>query len=87
METDVMAELIPNYFENKEAELAKRSAIKWADKFSKDVPILMLHGNSDWRVKPEQSLKLALEFEKHRIPFRLVMFEARRLLEWYFRHR
>ena len=76
METNVLSELIPNYAENKDVELKKRSAIKWVDKFSKDVPILMLHGNSDWRVKPEQSLKLALEFEKNRIPYRLIMFEG-----------
>lgn len=76
METNVAAELIPNYATNKEIELEKRSAIKWADKFPKNVPILMLHGNSDWRVKPQQSLNLALEFEKYRIPYRLIMFEG-----------
>lgn len=76
METGVLSELIPNYAENKDVELEKRSAIKWTDKFSKNVPILMLHGNSDWRVKPEQSLNLALEFEKNRIPYRLIMFEG-----------
>ena len=76
METNVIAELIPNYEEQKEVELNKRSAIKWADKFPRDVPILMLHGNSDWRVKPEQSLKLAMEFEKYRVPYRLIMFEG-----------
>ncbi|MBD0823021.1 alpha/beta hydrolase family protein [Aestuariibaculum marinum] len=76
METNVLSELIPNYTDNKDAELEKRSAIKWADKFPKDVPILMLHGTSDWRVKPEQSLNLALEFEKYRIPYRLIMFEG-----------
>lgn len=76
METNVIAELIPNYEEAKEKELTKRSAIMWADKFPKDLPILMLHGNADRRVKPEQSLKLALEFEKHRIPYRLIMFEG-----------
>ncbi len=76
METGVLSELIPNYTDNTNAELEKRSAIKWADKFPKDVPILMLHGNSDWRVKPEQSLNLALEFEKYRIPYRLIMFEG-----------
>ena len=76
METKVIAELIPNYEEQKEEELVKRSAIKWVDKFPKDVPILMLHGNADWRVKPEQSLRLALEFEKYRIPYRLIMFEG-----------
>lgn len=76
MESNVMAELIPNYAKNKDVELEKRSAIKWADKFPKDVPILMLHGNSDWRVKPEQSLNLALEFEKNRVPYRLIVFEG-----------
>ena len=74
--TGVLSELIPKYEENKEVELNKRSAIKWADAFSKNVPILMLHGNSDWRVKPEQSLKLALEFGKYKIPYRLIIFEG-----------
>ena len=76
METYVLSELIPNYESHKEQELTKRSAIKWADKFPRDVPILMLHGNADWRVKPEQSLHMALEFEKYRIPYRLIMFEG-----------
>lgn len=76
METYVYAELIPNYQENKEAELKKRSAYFFADKFPKDVPILMLHGNADWRVKSTSSLKLALEFEKYRIPYRLKIFEG-----------
>ncbi|RZS93068.1 alpha/beta hydrolase family protein [Aquimarina brevivitae] len=76
MEKGVLSELIPDYAKNKDIELEKRSAIKWADQFPKDVPILMLHGNSDWRVKPEQSLNLALEFEKNRIPYRLILFEG-----------
>lgn len=76
METEVIGQLAPDYEKNKERELEKRSAVKWADKFPKNVPILMLHGNADWRVKPEQSLRLALEFEKHRIPYRLIMFEG-----------
>jgi len=76
MESKVLAELIPNYEVDKEAELEKRSAIKWADKFPKNVPILMMHGNADWRVKAEQSLRLALEFEKYRIPYRLIIFEG-----------
>lgn len=76
MEIEVMSELIPSYEQQKEKELAKRSAIKWVDKFPKNVPILILHGNADWRVKPEQSLNLALEFEKYRIPYKLIMFEG-----------
>jgi len=76
METGVYAELIPNYWKNKERALKKRSAVYFVDKFPKNVPILMLHGNADWRVKPEHSLKLALEFEKYRIPYKLIMFEG-----------
>lgn len=76
METTVAAELIPNYDNHKDLELTNRSAIKWADRFKRDVPILLLHGNADWRVKPEQTLRLALEFEKYRIPYRLMMFEG-----------
>lgn len=76
METHVYAELIPNYWENKEAELKKRSAVYFADKFPKNVPILMLHGNADWRAKSTHALNLALEFEKHRIPYRLKIFEG-----------
>ncbi len=76
MESGVLAELVPDYDKNKEEELRKRSAVHWADKFPKDVPILMLHGNADWRVKPEHSLSMALEFEKHRVPYRLIIFEG-----------
>lgn len=76
METQVIAELVPNYNIKKEEALTERSAVKWANKFPKNVPILMLHGNADWRVKSEHSLKMALAFEKYRVPYRLVIFEG-----------
>jgi len=76
IEKRVYAELIPNYWNNKEEELKNRSAIFWVDKFPENVPILMLHGNADWRVKSTNSLRLALEFEKRRIPYRLIIFEG-----------
>ncbi|WP_044402739.1 S9 family peptidase [Lacinutrix sp. Hel_I_90] len=76
MESGVYAELIPNYKENKIVELEKRSAIKWVDQFPKNTPILVLHGNADWRVKSTNSLKLAFEFEKYRIPYRLTIFDG-----------
>lgn len=76
METGVYAELIPNYWDNKTAELKKRSAYFWADQFPKDVPLLIMHGNADWRVKSTHSLKLAMELEKYRVPYRLKIFEG-----------
>lgn len=67
---------IPDFERNPDKEYDKRSPILWADKFSKKVPLLLLHGNSDWRVKSEHSLRMALEFDKHRIPYRLIIYEG-----------
>jgi len=36
----------------------------------------MLHRNVDWRVKSTNSLNLALEFEKYRVPYRLKIFKG-----------
>ncbi|QKX07285.1 S9 family peptidase [Aquimarina sp. TRL1] len=76
MEEKVLAELIPEYSKHKETELKKRSATFWAHAFPKDTPLLIMHGTSDWRVKPSQSLQLAIELDKHRKPYRLIMFEG-----------
>ena len=76
METEVLAKFVPNYYKNKTKELDKRSPVKFVDQFPKNIPILLLHGNADWRVKPEHSLRMAMEFEKYRIPYRLIMFEG-----------
>ena len=68
--------LVKGYEENKEEELTRRSAIKWVGQFPKNVPLLIMHGNADWRVKSSQSLRLALELDKHRVPYRLIIFEG-----------
>ncbi len=73
---NALIELVKGYETNKTKELNKRSAIKWADKFPKDTPLLIMHGNADWRVKSEQSIRLALELDKHRVPYRLMVFEG-----------
>lgn len=76
MEKRVYAELIPDYEQKKEEELRKRSAVHFAEQLPTNVPILLLHGNADWRVKSTQALKMALAFEEHRIPYRLKIFEG-----------
>ena len=76
MEKYVYSELIPDYENTKDAALAARSAITMVDKICKSTPILMMHGTADWRVVPEESLKMAEEFQKAKIPYRLVMFEG-----------
>ncbi len=76
MELNVYADLMPDYKISRTAALNRRSAVKWADRFPKDVPILILHGTSDWRVRAENSLLLAMEFSKYRVPYRLILYEG-----------
>lgn len=72
----VYIENIPNYLNNKSKELDKRSAVNQVENISKTTPILMLHGTSDWRVTPEQSISLSQKFIKQKVPHRLVLFEG-----------
>lgn len=72
----VMQELIPNYENNKTAELEKRSAVYFADQLSKEVPILIVHGSSDWRVKSSQAYKMAMKLDELRVPYRLKIYEG-----------
>jgi dipeptidyl aminopeptidase/acylaminoacyl peptidase len=76
MELNVFADLMPDYKISRTAAFNRRSAVKWADQFPKDVPILILHGTSDWRVRAENSLLLALELSKYRVPYRLILYEG-----------
>lgn len=76
METGVLAELIPEYSSRKKEALTERSALSWPERFSRNIPLLILHGNADWRVKAEQSLNLALALEPYRIPYRLIIYEG-----------
>jgi len=59
METNVFAECIPNYWENKEIELKNRSAIYWTEKLNKESSLLILCGTKDKRVNPKQAEKIA----------------------------
>ncbi len=57
-------------------ELIKRSAVYWADKFSNRTPLLMMHGSGDWRVNPQDSIRLSEKLLEHKKPFRLIIFEG-----------
>jgi len=76
METQVFLQIIPNYSENIENELKSRSAIYWVDKLNKNTPILLLHGSSDWRVDPENSIEMTHKLYKVKHPFRFVFYKG-----------
>lgn len=76
METGVFAECIPNYWENKEAELKKRSALYWADELNKTSSLLILCGTQDKRVNPEQAKSMARKLEEINYDFELMTFDT-----------
>lgn len=69
------SEWVPGYAEDRITTLQQRSVIHWVDQLPRNVPVLLLHGNLDGKVKANLILELALEFEKYLIPYRLVMFD------------
>lgn len=77
-------------------EKKKRSAIYWANKINKKTPILLMQGTSDWRVNPQDSMRMSQELYKNKVPYRLILFEgadhvlsevkdeySRQILEWF----
>lgn len=51
----LMHSMIPDFAENRESQLKKRSAINWMQELNNEVPVLILHGDMDWRVDVTQS--------------------------------
>ncbi len=57
-------------------KLKKRSAIFWPHLFYKKTPLLIMHGGSDWRVSPLDSIELAQKLYENKVPCRFVLFEG-----------
>ncbi|MEK7148599.1 MAG: prolyl oligopeptidase family serine peptidase [Patescibacteria group bacterium] len=57
-------------------EKKKRSAIFWTNLFYKKTPLLIMHGGSDWRVSPLDSIELSQKLLELHVPHRLVIFEG-----------
>lgn len=72
----VYSDNIPGYADHKKEELRLRSAIDRVGEISKNTPILMMHGTSDWRVVPQMALDLSSAFIELQVPHRLVLFEG-----------
>jgi dipeptidyl aminopeptidase/acylaminoacyl peptidase len=76
LDDSVHAQLIPNYYANKEKELKARSASYWADQMCKTTPLLIMQGSSDWRVPTAEALDLVSQLYKHKHPTRFVLYEG-----------
>jgi len=76
METNVFAECIPNYWENKQTELKNRSAVYWPNEFNKNSSLLILSGTQDKRVNPIQAETLTSKLKKINYNVELREFET-----------
>lgn len=76
MESKVIAECIPNYLENKESELKKRSVIYWVDELDKNSSLLILCGTNDERVNPKQTHRLLEKLKEIAYNYELREFET-----------
>ena len=57
-------------------ERLMRSPLRWPERLHRETPILILHGASDWRVHPGQSLAMVQRLFELKIPVRFVLFEG-----------
>jgi dipeptidyl aminopeptidase/acylaminoacyl peptidase len=76
MESEVAAELAPNWTSQRAKAIADRSAVRFVDRLPKGVPILLVHGTADRRVDPRDSLDMAQALLTTGRPFRLLMVEG-----------
>jgi dipeptidyl aminopeptidase/acylaminoacyl peptidase len=72
-----MRDRASNFFDvGNEQELIKRSAVHWAERFSKTTPLLLIHGTADRTVSPLDSMNLGELLFENKVPFRLVLLEG-----------
>lgn len=76
LEQNVISECIPNYWQNKEIELTKRSALFWADSLNKKSSLLLLCGTLDAQVDYQQSLNMAKKLDAINYTYKLKVYEA-----------
>lgn len=65
---------IPGWPGTKEAALAERSVMAWANQLPRHMPVLLLHGGADERVHVSQATELHEELDRLRHPNKLVVY-------------
>jgi len=71
-----MEKMMPDYYSDKSGSMKKRSMAYWADNLLSDIPLLILHGSSDWDVHPSESQSASESLFKIRYPHRSILYEG-----------
>jgi len=69
---ELYRELIPEYSIDSEAALAKRSANYWPEKINS--PLLIIHGEKDWRAPVEGPIELGKKLKALNKPYKLILY-------------
>ncbi len=70
----VLIDLIGGLSKNFPMKFKKRSAIYYADKIN--TPLLILHGDNDWRVNYKQSLKMANALKRNNKKYKIIIYSG-----------
>jgi dipeptidyl aminopeptidase/acylaminoacyl peptidase len=76
MDTEVAAQIIPNWKADRAKAIEARSAVRFVDRLPANVPILLVHGTADWRVDPRDSMDMASALFAARKPVSLLLIEG-----------
>jgi dipeptidyl aminopeptidase/acylaminoacyl peptidase len=80
----IFRSLIPDYDQNKQQQLQQRSVLYWAEQLPADLPVLLMYGDQDQRVHPDNSKRLAAKLTALQRQVKLIEFkEADHLLTHY----
>ncbi len=76
MDTEVAAQIVPNWKTERAQSIEARSAVRFADRLPANVPILLVHGTADMRVDPRDSMDMARALFASRKPVSLLLIEG-----------
>jgi len=76
LDAGVAAQCIPNWTTERAKAIEARSAVRFVDSLPMNVPILLIHGTTDWRVDPLDSMDMTKALHASQRPVRLLMLEG-----------
>lgn len=95
----VFRSLIPDYDQHKVRELQQRSVLYWAEELPATLPVLLMYGEKDQRVHPDNAKRLAAKLTELQRPVKLIEFpnadhlltdykeqERQAMLNWFRQH-
>lgn len=72
---EVLRRHVPDFEENREVQLSKRSVVDWVELINPNVPIFLLHGAYDERATASGALAFAQLLQERFHPYKLTIYE------------